>query len=372
MKYHVLTLFPGMIEEAANVSILGRAVRNGCIGLHTVNIRDFSTNKHMRVDDYPYGGGAGMVMEAEPVCRAIESVEGRDGRKRRVIYLTPQGRVLSQTIVEELAREEELILLCGHYEGIDERVLEEKVTDYISIGDYVLTGGELGALVLMDAVSRFVPGVLSNEESAQFESLQDNLLEYPHYTRPEEWRGRKVPQVLLSGDHRKIEAWRREKSLERTRERRPDLLQKSFRAFGCWYGGERAERAAEAAARAVSRYGELLDYDRRKLQKQSRTMERQDLLLLAADLDREWPENGFPFRNLRGEGTPLALLLFGSGSSAKEELRRRLCSQGFRLLAVLEPEEQGIDWIDGWALELRKKLECLQRDGEIQMQYCIE
>lgn len=179
MDFYVLTLFPDMIRQALEVSILGRASRKGLIRVQTVNIRDFSEDRHMRVDDYPYGGGAGMVMEAEPVCRAIESVELRSQKRRRVIYLTPQGRVLNQTIVEELAKEEELVLLCGHYEGIDERVLEEKVTDYISIGDYVLTGGELGALVLIDAVSRFVPGVLSNEESAQFESLQDNLLEYP-------------------------------------------------------------------------------------------------------------------------------------------------------------------------------------------------
>ncbi len=224
MNFHVLTLFPEMIEQGLHTSILGKAMEKGCITLETTNIRDFSANKYNRVDDYPYGGGAGMVMEAEPVYRACKSVEEKIGKSARTVYLTPQGRVLNQTMVEELAMEEDLILLCGHYEGIDERVLEEVVTDYISIGDYVLTGGELGAMVLIDAVSRFVPGVLSNEESSQFESLQDNLLEYPHYTRPEEWHGKKVPPVLLSGDHKKIEAWRYEKSVERTKERRPDLL----------------------------------------------------------------------------------------------------------------------------------------------------
>ena len=206
MNYYILTLFPEMIQQAAAASILGRAAKNGYIAVEAVNIRDFSTNKHMRVDDYPYGGGAGMVMEAEPVYRAVCSVKEKIGRPARVVYLTPQGQVLNQPMVEEFAREENLVLLCGHYEGIDERVLEEVVTDCVSIGDYVLTGGELGAMVMVDAISRFVPGVLSNEESSQFESLQDNLLEYPHYTRPEVWHEKQVPSVLLSGDHRKIEA----------------------------------------------------------------------------------------------------------------------------------------------------------------------
>lgn len=205
MKYHILTLFPEMIEQGLHTSILGRAINNGYISLETTNIRDFSANKFNRVDDYPYGGGAGMVMEAEPVFRAYQSVAEKIGKKPRTVYLTPQGKVLNQTMVEELALEDDLVLLCGHYEGIDDRVLQEVVTDYISIGDYVLTGGELGAMVLVDAVSRFVPGVLSNEESSQFESLQDNLLEYPHYTRPETWHEKKVPEVLLSGDHKKIE-----------------------------------------------------------------------------------------------------------------------------------------------------------------------
>lgn len=226
MNYHVLTLFPEMIEQGMNTSIIGRAMDKGLISLEAINIRDYAEEKRKgRVDDYPYGGGAGMVMQAEPVYASYEALCTRLGKRPRVIYLTPQGQVFHQALAQEWAQEEDLVFLCGHYEGIDERVLEEIVTDYVSIGDYVLTGGELPAMVLMDAVSRMVPGVLSNEESAQFESFQDNLLEYPQYSRPEEWRGRKVPPVLLSGHHGKVDQWRREQSLKRTLERRPDLLE---------------------------------------------------------------------------------------------------------------------------------------------------
>lgn len=225
MKYHVLTLFPEMIEQGMNTSITGRAIENNRISLNAVNIRDFSDNKHMKVDDYPYGGGAGMVMQAEPIYRAYESLTAQCEKTPRVVFLTPQGKVFNQTIAEELAKEEELIFLCGHYEGIDERVIETIVTDNISIGDYVLTGGELAAMVVMDAVSRLVPGVLNNDVSAQTESFYDNLLEYPQYSRPEVWRGKKVPEVLLSGHHKNIETWRKEQSIKRTLERRPDLLE---------------------------------------------------------------------------------------------------------------------------------------------------
>lgn len=225
MNFHVLTLFPDMIRDGFQTSITGRAMEKGLLSMEAVNIRDFSVNKHNRVDDYPYGGGAGMVMQAEPVYLAYESVASRIGKKPRVLYMSPQGKVFNQRMAEELAREEELIFLCGHYEGIDERVLEEIVTDEISIGDYVLTGGELPALVIMDAVSRLLDGVLHNEESAEFDSFHDNLLEYPQYSRPEEWRGKKVPPILLSGHHVNVEKWRREQSLLRTRERRPDLLE---------------------------------------------------------------------------------------------------------------------------------------------------
>lgn len=225
MNFHVLTLFPDMVRDGFQTSITGRAAEKGLLSLETINIRDFSVNKHNRVDDYPYGGGAGMVMQAEPVYLAYESVAKRTGGTPRVLYMSPQGRVFDQRMAEELAREDELVFLCGHYEGIDERVLQEIVTDEVSIGDYVLTGGELPALVIMDAVSRLLEGVLHNEESAQFDSFHDNLLEYPQYSRPEEWRGKKVPAILLSGHHANVERWRREQSLLRTRNRRPDLLE---------------------------------------------------------------------------------------------------------------------------------------------------
>lgn len=225
MNFHVMTLFPDMIMDGMKTSIIGRAVKNGCLTIEAVNIRDYAGNKHNQVDDYPYGGGAGMVMQPEPIYNCYEALCEKIGKKPRVIYLTPQGKVFHQSLVEEFAKEEELVFLCGHYEGIDERVLEEIVTDYVSIGDYVLTGGELPAMVMMDAISRLVPGVLNNEVSAEFESFHDNLLEYPQYTRPVSYHDKKVPEVLLSGHHAKIEEWRREQSLKRTLERRPDLLE---------------------------------------------------------------------------------------------------------------------------------------------------
>ena len=227
MNFHVMTLFPEMIEQGMNTSVTGRALNQGLISLNAVNIRDFAFNKHKHVDDYPYGGGAGMVMQAEPIYLAWESITGAMEKKPRLIYVTPQGRVFNQTMARELSREEDMVFLCGHYEGVDERILEEIVTDYVSIGDYVLSGGELAAMVMMDAVSRLVPGVLGNEESAEFESFQDNLLEHPHYTRPAVFHGRPVPEVLLSGHHANIDRWRRNQSLKRTKERRPDLLDRA-------------------------------------------------------------------------------------------------------------------------------------------------
>ncbi len=227
MKYYVLTLFPEMIEQGLGVSILGRAQAQGAIELKAINIRDFSENKHGHVDDYPYGGGAGMVMQPGPVYRACRAVETEIGHRPRVLYMTPQGRVFDQRFAEELAAEEELVFLCGHYEGIDERILEMEVTDYVSAGDYVLTGGELPAMMMIDCISRLVPGVLSNTQSAEEESFSGNLLEYPQYTRPEEFMGKRVPEVLLSGHHANIEKWRREQSIRRTFERRPDLLAKA-------------------------------------------------------------------------------------------------------------------------------------------------
>ena len=227
MKFHILTLFPEMVMQTLSSSIIGRAMGKELIDIEAVNIRDFAENKHNRVDDYTYGGGAGMLMQAGPVYGAYQSVLERTNSTPRVIYLSPQGKTFSQDMAEEFAKEEELVFLCGHYEGIDERVLEEIVTDYVSIGDYVLTGGELPAMVMIDAISRFVPGVLHNDASTEFESFQDNLLEYPQYTRPEEWHGKKVPEILLSGHHANVEKWRREQSVIRTAKLRPDLLEKA-------------------------------------------------------------------------------------------------------------------------------------------------
>lgn len=221
MKFDVLTLFPEMFESL-DESIIGRAKEKGLIEINLINIRDFSKNKHKKVDDTPYGGGAGMVLIPDVVYDAYSSIKDE---KAKVIYLSPQGKVLNQEKVKELAQENHLILLCGHYEGIDQRVLDEIVDEEISIGDYVLTGGELPAMVLIDSVSRYVEGVL-NRESVKEESFSNKLLEYPQYTRPEEFRGRKVPEVLISGHHEKIKKWREQKSLEITKKKRPDLLEK--------------------------------------------------------------------------------------------------------------------------------------------------
>lgn len=226
MNFHILTLFPDMIMQGLSTSIIGRAAEEGLLSIEAVDIRDFTKDKHRKVDDYPYGGGAGMLMQAQPVYDAWKSIADKTGKKPRTVYLTPQGTTFSQPMAKELAKEEELILLCGHYEGIDERVLEEIVTDYVSIGDYVLTGGELPAMVMVDAISRMVPGVLGNEVSGETESFEGNLLEYPQYSRPETWMGKAVPRVLLSGNQKNIREWRREEAIRRTRERRPDLYKK--------------------------------------------------------------------------------------------------------------------------------------------------
>ena len=245
MRFHVLTLFPQMIEQGLSESITGRALKQNIISLNTVNIRDFAHNKHNKVDDYTYGGGAGMLMQAEPVYQAVSSVvsqinkcnkstaEEIKNHNARLIYVTPQGRVFNQQMAAEFAKCDDLIFLCGHYEGIDERVLEETVTDYVSIGDYVLTGGELPSMVMIDAISRLVPGVLHNDISAETESFHGNLLEYPQYSRPVEWHDKKVPDVLMSGNQKKIDAWRLEKSIERTKKRRPDLYAEFKRLDNC-------------------------------------------------------------------------------------------------------------------------------------------
>lgn len=253
MRFHVMTLFPEMVEQGIGTSITGKAIGQGTIEVHAVNIRDYTEDRHKKVDDYPYGGGAGMLMQAQPVYDCFQAVkqgiveqrqngardrkeneiEGQTGSGLRVVYMTPQGRTFTQQMAEEFSREEDLVILCGHYEGIDERVLEEIVTDYVSIGDFVLTGGELPAMVMIDAVSRLVPGVLHNELSAEVESFHKHLLEFPQYSRPENWHGKEVPKVLLSGNHKMIEEWRLEQSVERTKERRPDLYRKYERLIKC-------------------------------------------------------------------------------------------------------------------------------------------
>ncbi len=224
MKFNVLTLFPELIENVFLNSITGRAADKGIIELNTVNIRDYSKDKHKKVDDYIYGGGAGMLMFPQPVYDAYLSLKPKS--TTRVIYLTPGGKTFTQDMAKEYAKEEELIFLCGHYEGIDERVIDKIVTDKVSIGDYVLTGGEIPCLVMMDSISRMIPGVLGNDESFVEESFYDNLLEYPQYSRPDKWMDMEVPKILLSGDHKKIEEYRLEESLRITKELRPDLYDK--------------------------------------------------------------------------------------------------------------------------------------------------
>ena len=231
MRFDIMTLFPEMVMNGLRTSIIGRAAQKGILEIEAWNIRDYAFNKHHSVDDYPYGGGAGMLMQAEPVYQTYKAIcekTGKEeGKRPRVVYLSPQGKTFNQSMAEEFAREEELILLCGHYEGIDERVLEEIVTDYVSAGDYVLTGGELPAMIMIDAISRLIPGVLHNNVSAEFETFQNSLLEYPHYSRPEIWHDKQVPSILLSGHHANVEKWRREQSVIRTAKWRPDLLEKA-------------------------------------------------------------------------------------------------------------------------------------------------
>ena len=331
-----------MVENTVQTSITGRAVKNGKIALHTVNIRDFADNNHSRVDDYPYGGGAGMVIQAEPVYQAYQSVKKRTS-KPRCIYLTPQGKVFNQTMAEEFALEEELVFLCGHYEGIDERVLEEIVTDYVSIGDYVLTGGELAACVMIDAISRFVPGVLNNEESSQFESMQDNLLEYPHYTRPESWRGKNVPAVLLTGDHTKIEAWRLEESYKRTKERRPDLRAKNRPVTAAYFsptGG--TKKAAELLACCLTQNPQYIDLTRRKLRREKREFSGQELILAAApDYGGQLPSlDDKLFSNLKGNQTPCVIMAaYGNRhyDDTLSQMKKILEERGFVCIGAIAP-----------------------------------
>lgn len=231
MTFHILTLFPEMFGAVLHSSMLGRAEEKGLLKFNLINIRDFSGNKHNRVDDYPYGGGRGMVMQAEPVYDAYKSVADTLNEKPYVIYMSPKGKVFNQKKAVELSEKNDIVFLCGHYEGVDQRVLDEIVDEEISIGDYVLTGGEIPAMTVIDSVSRMIDGVLSNEESFTDESHFGGLLEYPHYTRPSEFHGVKVPDILLSGDHAKIEAWRRKQSLLITKEKRPDMYNADFENY---------------------------------------------------------------------------------------------------------------------------------------------
>lgn len=225
MRIDIATLFPDMCETVLSESVVGRGRREGFIDIRCHNIRDYTLDKHRRVDDKPYGGGTGMVMQAQPVYDCICAIKEQAGAERtRLVYLSPQGRTLDQALVKELAAEEHLILLCGHYEGIDQRVLDELEAEEISVGDYVVTGGELPALIIADAVARLQPGVLPNEDAYSIESHYNGLLEYPQYTRPEEWRGRRVPEVLLSGHHGNVDKWQREMAEEVTKRKRPDLM----------------------------------------------------------------------------------------------------------------------------------------------------
>ncbi len=232
MNFHVLTLFPDMVVNGLNHSIIGRAIENKILQINAVNIRDYANNKHMKVDDYPYGGGAGLVMQARPVCAAYDDLVSKLGKKPRVAYMTPVGYTFTQQMAQEFAKEEELVILCGHYEGIDERAIERIVTDYVSIGDYILTGGELPAMIMIDVIARLLPGVLHNDVSAQTESFENDLLEYPQYTRPEIFEGVAVPEVLLSGHHANIDEWRLKQSIERTKKYRPDLYNKYIERRG--------------------------------------------------------------------------------------------------------------------------------------------
>lgn len=223
MNFYVMTLFPEMIRNMVGESIIGRAIEKGHIYVEAINIRDYTKSKHKKVDDYPYSGGAGMLMQVEPIHLCHNAITQKIGKRPRTIYLTPQGRTFNQSLAQELAKEEDLVFLCGHYEGVDERALELTCTDFISIGDYVLTGGELPAVIMIDAISRLVPGVLGNKTSAIGESFAEGLLEQPQYTRPEVYEGMRVPEILLSGHQAKIEAWKKEEAIKRTKERRPDL-----------------------------------------------------------------------------------------------------------------------------------------------------
>ena len=340
-----MTLFDLTVGDMMNESILGRAQERDIIRIEAHQIRDYTLNKQKQVDDYPYGGGRGAVMQADPLYQCWKHIVDTFG-PGHTIYMSPAGKTFVEADARRLRDDyDHLILVCGHYEGIDDRVLQEVVTDYISIGDYVLTGGELGAMVLVDAVSRFVPGVLSNEESSQFESLQDNLLEYPHYTRPETWHEKKVPEVLLSGDHKKIEAWRHEASLVRTAERRPDLLENAFQISCACNEKEESSAWAHDLLAGMTRYGVSLDLGRKKIRKQKNLFDDHDLLILQlpGTLEEGMKAKSEYIRSFAGKETPLVFLCPDGFSEEEEKLEEQLEKNGFRLVARLT----GIPSADG-------------------------
>lgn len=264
-----------MILQGVNTSILGRAMQQDLIGIEAVNIRDYTNNKHGRVDDYTYGGGAGMLMQAQPVFDACSAVLKTipDSHRKKLVYLSPQGKLFDQKMAQELSGLDDLLLLCGHYEGIDERALEALDAELVSVGDYVLTGGELPAMILIDAVSRLVPGVLGNEESAETESFDNCLLEYPQYSRPEVWDGRAVPGILLSGDHARVERWRLEQSVQRTRERRPDLYERFLQTDAGKEYLELVRKEERLEARRKRREQKRLEEQRLKEQKEQQAQD---------------------------------------------------------------------------------------------------
>lgn len=262
MRIDIATLFPAMCDAVLQTSVLGRGIKNGFIEIHTHDIRLYTENKHRNVDDKPYGGGTGLVMQAQPIFDCVQAIKAQHKTSPRVIFMSPQGETLTQSKVRELAAEEGLILLCGHYEGVDQRVLEELEVEELSVGDYVLTGGELPALIVCDAVARLQEGVLPNEDAYSIESHYNGLLEFPQYSRPEVWRGRAVPEVLLCGDHKKVTEWQQEAALEMTRLKRPDMYEK--------YLKDHAEEIAEKAAREAKRAERKR---RREERKQSRNNE---------------------------------------------------------------------------------------------------
>ena len=345
MRIDIITLFPEMFEPVLNGSIIGRAQKSGVLEIVCHQLRDYAFDKHKRVDDTPYGGGMGMLMKAEPIALCFEDICKQIGKRPHFVYMSPQGKTLKQQRLRELADIENICILCGHYEGVDQRLLDEFIDEEISIGDYVLTGGEIPAMVFADALSRMVPGVLSNNECFTEESHFNGLLEYPQYTRPETWHEKKVPEVLLSGDHKKIEAWRHEASLVRTAERRPDLLENAFQISCACNEKEESSAWAHDLLAGMTRYGVSLDLGRKKIRKQKNLFDDHDLLILQlpGTLEEGMKAKSEYIRSFAGKETPLVFLCPDGFSEEEEKLEEQLEKNGFRLVARLT----GIPSADG-------------------------